>query len=351
MPNSLFDHFPEAVIQISAGQIEYFNPMAAHFLPGLTVGAPVPEGLDLPVTEVSGSGTFTAALTTYTFSLSAGAGADGYTVFFRPAPQTALTEQQLSGALRQLRSFLGEFAMELGPSTAPDAPAPDKAVLADFVKSYHRAFRLLNNLEYMHRAGTPEGVTFSPAPVDLAALCRYVAAASADLLAQAGISLEFHCEVPSLLVSGDMPLLRTLLLGLISNSAQAAEKGGRIALRLRRQNGRALLTLTDSGQALSPRQLASMLQQDNDHSIPAPGQGAGLGLAVARHIVSLHRGSFLVEWGSGAPTVVIALPAGSVDPRVSVQTPRSEYDGGLDPVLVALSDVLPARLFAADGLD
>ena len=90
MLNSLFDRFPEAVVRITDGTVQYFNAMAAHYLPELALGAPAPAGLDLPVSEPSGAGTFTAALTTYTFSRSA-AEEDGCTVFFRPAPQPIVT--------------------------------------------------------------------------------------------------------------------------------------------------------------------------------------------------------------------------------------------------------------------
>ena len=98
-------------------------------------------------------------------------------------------------------------------------------------------------------------------------------------------------------------------------------------------------------------QYSALFQQGGNEELPLPGQGAGLGLPIARHIVALHKGSLLVEWGQSAPSVVLSLPTGPLDGRVSVHTPTLQRDGGLDPVLTELSDLLPPYLFGMEGLD
>ena len=70
-----------------------------------------------------------------------------------------------------------------------------------------------------------------------------------------------------------------------------------------------------------------------------------------RRIVAAHRGTMLVEWGEGAPTTLISLPAGPVDPRASVNAPTVYQDGGLSPILVGLADVLPVSVFELAELD
>ena len=61
--------------------------------------------------------------------------------------------------------------------------------------------------------------------------------------------------------------------------------------------------------------------------------------------MALHGGSLLVEWGQSSPILVVSLPTGPLDGRTSVRSPRVQMDGGLDPVLVELADVLPRSLF------
>ena len=108
--------------------------------------------------------------------------------------------------------------------------------------------------------------------------------------------------------------------------------------------------MSDNGPLPDQRQLDALLSRSGPEEIPRPGQGAGLGLSIARDIVALHGGSLLVEWGQSSPILVVSLPTGPMDGRAVVRSPRVQTDGGLDPVLVELSDVLPAHLFRLDGL-
>ena len=49
--------------------------------------------------------------------------------------------------------------------------------------------------------------------------------------------------------------------------------------------------------------------------------------------------------------MLVSLPTGPLNGRSSVRTPAVQRDGGLDPVLMELSDLLPARVFGLEGLD
>ena len=71
-----------------------------------------------------------------------------------------------------------------------------------------------------------------------------------------------------------------------------------------------------------------------------------MGLSIARQIAALHMGTMLLERREGSGLfAAVSLPTGPLDVRVSVQEPRVECDGGLSPVMVELSDVLPHTLF------
>ena len=58
-----------------------------------------------------------------------------------------------------------------------------------------------------------------------------------------------------------------------------------------------------------------------------------------------------MELGASTPRVILSLPTGPLDGRTCVHTRTIQTDGGLDPVLVALSDVLPASVYGMEGLD
>ena len=342
---SLLDTFPEGVVQAREGAVLEANAMARHYLPLLVPGAPVPEQLVLPQAGAMGAGTFSAGPARYTYSCTSTGGEE--LILFRPAPQTALTGRQMDGTLYQLRALLGEILAEVGPATAsPQEPVDAGA----FAKSFHRLFRLVGNLEYLQEAAEGDGLLFRTVTMDLEDLCRQTVAQARPLLQEAGIALELESTGRSLLIPGDPELLRRLLLGLIANAAQAAGEG-RITLALRRRGERALTALSDNGPLPDQRRLAALFQEGRGQDLPLPGQGAGLGLTIARHIVALHGGTMLTEWGRSAPSVVISLPTGPLDGRTRVRTPAVPVDGGLDPVLVELSDVLPDALFGMEPMD
>lgn len=340
---ALLDAFPEGAVRFRDGAVLSANAMARHYLPGLTEGTPCPEGIPLTRTGPSGAGVFTFGGTAFTCGCTRQG--DEHLLLFRPAPQSALTGRQLEGALTQLRGLLGEVLAEVGPATGQDGPPVPAAA---FSRSFHRLFRLVGNLEYMREASGEEGVLFRPVTMDLEGLCRHTAQQAGPLLGEAGVSLYYETALTGLLIPGDPELLQHLLLELLVNAARAAE-GGEVVLSLRRQGSRAILTVSHNGPLPDQRQMAALFQQGAPD--PLPGQGAGLGLSIARDVAALHGGSLLVEWGQSAPSAMVSLPTGPLSGQVSVRSPSLQRDGGLDPVLTQLSDLLPDRVFGLEGLD
>lgn len=337
---SLLDALPEGVVQVRGGIVRACSAKARQYLPQLAVGEPVPPELALSGEDGGGAGEFSRAGAVYSYSCSAAG--EELLVLIRPVSEGILTGRQLEGVAYQLRTLLGDVLAEVGPATAEEGgPVPAAA----FGKTFHRLFRLLDNLELLQ-----ETAPFRPVTMDLAGLCRHVEALAAPLLREAGVSLECRGTEGGLLIPGDPALLEKLLLELIANAARASERGG-VVLGLRRQGGRAVLTVSHSGPPADGRRLDALLRPGVGEETPIPGQGAGLGLSVARRIVALHKGSVLMEWGRSAPGAVVSLPTGPLDGKATVRAWGYQRDGGLDPVLMALSDLLPARVFGLEGLD
>jgi signal transduction histidine kinase len=291
-----------------------------------------------------GSGIFAIGGTQYTFQTTPLE--EEQLVVFSPAPQQSLTDRQLEGVVCQLRNVLAEFAAELGPLTAQSKYGGG---MEAFIKSFYRAFRLMDNLDFMRRVESPEGVPCEIAVLDLAGLCHQVTSEAAPLLRQAGVKLRYDGSMPTLLIPGDPTLLFRMLLELIANAARESG-GGTVTLKLRRRERQAILTLSHTGK-MSQRQLSALLQQDTDSGRPLPDQGAGLGMPIVRHIVAKHRGSLLAEFGQDKPAVFISLPTDPLSEGAPVKSPRISSDGGLSPLLIGLADVLPAHLFGEAGFD
>ena len=342
----LLRELPEGILCAENDIITFLNPAAQSFLPHLKVGQRLSDTFQTGSSDSAASNIFVSAAGEYSFTLSRYE--NNQMVILRPVDEGVLTRSQQDGALRQLRGFLGEMLAELGSRT--DASRPD-FVGEDFMKTFHRMFRLVANADAASLSDAE--FPFHPTTIDLAGLCSRLCQNTAPLLAEAGVTLTFECKLPSFLIPGDSTLLQRSLLELIANAAKAATSDRsagqcRVVVALRRAGQRALLSVASSGNS---KYLASAFVSTPSDVIPRPTQGAGLGLALVCRTVGLHHGTVAADCNAELPRLILSLPAGPLDHGLSVRSPSAVTDSGLDPLLVALADVLPAKLFAQDPID
>lgn len=167
-----------------------------------------------------------------------------------------------------------------------------------------------------------------------------------------GYRFSYETELVTLLTVGDEALLRRLVLSLVSNAMKAAGAGGALGARLAKRRGRAVLTVWDRGKGLEAEDLARLFGGEARGVSMDPGEGLGLGLEAVRRIARLHGGFLMME---GRPEeglrAVVSLPVQPPEAGVGLRSPGGEYAGGFSPVLVELSDVLSARVFAPEDVN
>jgi signal transduction histidine kinase len=107
-------------------------------------------------------------------------------------------------------------------------------------------------------------------------------------------------------LDGDPAALEQLFLNLLINAAQALSLGGDARVDAERRNGTIEVTIADTGAGMSARQLAETQQPFRS----SKRDGTGLGLKIARRIVSNHRGELHVASALGQGTTVrVTFPA------------------------------------------
>jgi signal transduction histidine kinase len=143
---------------------------------------------------------------------------------------------------------------------------------------------------------------------DLVTLVKRVCQMAGPMLDDAGVQIEVMTPNQSAELLTDPVQLELALLNLITNSVDAMGSGGKLTVRLERADHRLHLEIEDTGSGIPPELLAHVF--DPWVTTKAQGKGSGLGLSIARQVVSSHGGTIRAENRPGKGAVfTIDLPA------------------------------------------
>ena len=167
---SFLEQLPQAAVEVRDGKITALNSAALSHLPELAVGAQPPQYLSAPLDGVQTAGAFTGGGGLFVFSKVSSPG--GVLLLFRPAPDSALSPQQMDGFARQLREQMGGLLnnLQLLSQDLSGTGSPTDRRLASINRNFYQMLRLVNNLEFLRDTKSQSGVAFSPVTMDLAGL-------------------------------------------------------------------------------------------------------------------------------------------------------------------------------------
>jgi signal transduction histidine kinase len=124
-------------------------------------------------------------------------------------------------------------------------------------------------------------------------------------------NLKVTADLPSVNVTGDPARLLEAVTNVIANAIFYNVEGGRIAVTLKRVEGRVELSIADTGVGIDAKDQPFIFDPffRADHARSRDAGGAGLGLAMTRETVEQHGGSVACSSQPGqGTTVVIRLP-------------------------------------------
>lgn len=143
----------------------------------------------------------------------------------------------------------------------------------------------------------------------------------------------------------DAERLRQVLLELLTNAVKFTD-AGLIELEVK-QHGteEVVISITDTGLGLLPNEFDSIFEKfgRSHNPLAKPRQGAGLGLAIGKRLVEMHRGRLWATstLGTGSTFYVslpVVPPTQSMDPVASEESPKPMFEGM--PDTMALSPVM-----------
>lgn len=114
---------------------------------------------------------------------------------------------------------------------------------------------------------------------------------------QAGVHLESKVPTKSIVISADIGLIERAVSNLIENAIKYTPEKGVVKVTLTEDNGRAHISISDTGSGISPQDLPHVFERyyrGGKNHTRKPG-GSGLGLAISKKIIELHDSDLRVE--------------------------------------------------------
>lgn len=205
-----------------------------------------------------------------------------------------------------LTVLCGEIETALRDESLPPA---ERERAASQIDELRRLARIVDGLTLLAKADTGQ-VTLKFEPLRFDELVREVFA-DAQILAE---PQHIHVELAAcgeISLRGDRHRLRQLLLNLADNAVKYNQSQGRVTMSLRQANDMAEFAIANTGPGIPsemlPRVFDRFFRGDPAHSQAV--DGCGLGLSIAKWIVSAHGGTIQIESVPGKlTTVTVRLP-------------------------------------------
>ena len=180
----------------------------------------------------------------------------------------------------------------------------------------HRLLQMVD--EVLYSSSVDAGADLRRAPVALAVLLSpLVEATAASTRAHEGVDRRINLAVAPgcrhARVSGDTHALRHVFTNLIDNAVKYSPTGSPVEVRISPSQGHLVVEVTDHGEGIEPAEVAHVFERFRQ----APGgvrRGVGLGLYIARTLVTAHGGRISVTSTPGeGSTFRVELPVGAAD--------------------------------------
>jgi signal transduction histidine kinase len=232
----------------------------------------------------------------------------------------AFVRSQLELVTRRLQRAAASHSAESNSSLQPATVlATSEEDLRDTLNEVDYMTRLVRDLLLIARDQSDQR-SIAREPVDIAELARDVAGTIRPAASERKLKLESRGAQAGIWVDGDRDRLRQLLLILLENATHYTPEGGSIWIETRqtrssrfaRRRPLAQVIVGDTGVGIAPTDQPRIFEafyRAEGHNDGGNHSGAGLGLALAKWIVSAHQGEITVSSQRGAGSVfTISLP-------------------------------------------
>ena len=193
---------------------------------------------------------------------------------------------------------------------APDLPAEQRAKYVRVtLEKAQRLEKLVNEFFEITRYDLQQ-TSLEKERVDLCYLLVQMREEFYPILSKKGNTALLHAE-EDLYVTGDPAKLARVFNNILKNAAAYSAPNTEILIEAARRGENAVITIQDQGPTIPAEKLSAIFERFYrlDEARTSDTGGAGLGLAIAREIVTLHGGTIAADSREGVTTFTVTLPA------------------------------------------
>ncbi len=216
---------------------------------------------------------------------------------------------ELRTPLTTLRGNIGLLQCE------PPISAVDQAdVLQDMVDETERLMRLVNNLLVLARADAKKPLRSEPVAVQplIEDVCRQIQLLSLQrpIVCQSNVTSA---------IKGDADALKQILLALLDNVHKHTPVDTTVTITASDTDDHVIIRLADNGPGIDPTLLPHIFDRFYRGDVARTGNGAGLGLAIAKELTEAQQGTITIQSQPGQGSVfTLTFPKESLPPPSSL---------------------------------
>ena len=267
-----------------------------------------------------------------------------------------LAEEALKQADRSKNEFLATLAHELRNPLAPIRAAvkilelkgnttPESQSALEVIDRQTRQMtRLIDDLLDIARI-TSNKLELRKERIALRDVINSAVETSRPLIEQRGHELTVELPPQPIYINGDLVRLAQVISNLLNNAAKYTDCSGRIWLSVVRQNGSALVRVSDTGIGITTEMLPQIFQmfaQADRAAAGSPG-GLGVGLTLVKRLVEMHGGSISVQSDGPGKGCEFTIQLPLIDSNLPIEEMFAETNQGMQ-----LEKSEPIRILVVD---
>ena len=171
-----------------------------------------------------------------------------------------------------------------------------------------RLSELTNSLLYLARLDYSAAEKTEPAKVSFSQAAESVILVSEAVIYEKNINFSENVE-DDIFIKGDEGQIKQLVVILLDNAMKYVSENGEIRLELKKSGGKARLTVSNtySGDLEETKVFDRFYRADKSRARSSGGYG--LGLAIAKSITELHKGTITLSGSGGCAVFTVEIPA------------------------------------------